>query len=64
MSQNNVVILSSESYSDLLIQVQKWFEVDGLDVDVQDSHFLSDRFAKKVYYLCVYKHENASYELG
>jgi len=48
----------------LLIQVQRWFDVDGRDVEVLNSHFLSDRFAKKVYFMLVYKQENASYELG
>ena len=62
--KNNVVILSSESYSDLLIQVQKWVESDGADVEIQDWSFLSDRYAKRVYWLCVYRFKSASYELG
>jgi len=62
--QNHVVILSSESYSDLLIQVQKWVENDGAAVSIQNWSFLSDRFAKRVYWMCVYQFKNASYELG
>lgn len=61
---NHVLILSSESYADLLIAVQRWWETDGGDASVVDSHFLSDRFSKKTYYFLVYRNKNAAYELG
>ena len=61
---NNVVILSSESYSDLLIQVQKWVESDGADVSIQNWSFLSDRYSKRTYWMCIYQFQSTSYELG
>ena len=61
---NNVIILSAESYADLLIQVQKWVESDGADVSIQNWSFLSDRYFKRTYWMCVYQFKNTSYELG
>jgi hypothetical protein len=61
---NNVIILSAESYADLLIQVQKWVESDGADVSIQNWSFLSDRYSKRTYWMCVYQFQSTSYELG
>ena len=61
---NNVIILSAESYADLLIQVQKWVESDGADVAIQNWSFLSDRYSKRTYWMCVYRFKSTSYELG
>lgn len=61
---NHVLILSAESYAELLITVQKWWETEGGDANVVDSHYLSDRFSKKTYYFLVYREKSPSYELG
>ena len=61
---NNVIILSAESYADLLIQVQKWVESDGADVSIQNWSFLSDRYSKRTYWMCIYQFQSTSYELG
>ena len=61
---NHVLILSSDSYAELLITVQKWYETDGAFVNVVDGHYLSDRFSKKVYYFLVYNDKSPGYELG
>lgn len=61
---NHVLILSAESYAELLITVQKWWETEGGDAHVVDSHYLSDRFSKKTYYFLVYREKSPSYELG
>ena len=61
---NNVIILSAESYADLLIQVQKWVECDGADVSIQNWSFLSDRYSKRTYWMCIYQFQSTSYELG
>lgn len=58
MPSNHVVVLSSESYGDLLIQVQKWYENEGKYIKVQDSHYLSDRFSKRVYHVLIYRFED------
>jgi len=49
------VTLSDESYSGLLLKISSFYE--GLKVHylIVDSHIVSDRFAKKAYYIAVLK---------
>lgn len=49
------VTLSDESYSGLLLKISSFYE--GLNVHylIVDSHIVSDRFAKKAYYIAILK---------
>ena len=49
------VTLSDESYAALMIKVQDFFNSLVGDWNIQTSHFVSDRFAKKAYYFAVIK---------
>lgn len=49
------VTLSDESYSALLLKISTFFEGLNTDYAVVDSHIVSDRFAKKAYYIAILK---------
>tara|TARA_R100001224_G_C3907291_1_gene110637 strand:+ start:79 stop:264 length:186 start_codon:yes stop_codon:yes gene_type:complete len=55
--KTHVAILSSESYAELLIEVQRWYEQNGIGISVISDNFLSDRFSKRVYYFLTYQIE-------
>lgn len=49
------VTLSDESYAALIIKVEAFYQSLKGDWNVEASHYLSDRFAKKAYYFAVLK---------
>ena len=54
----HVLILSAETYAELLIEVQKWYEANGHSIEPIHNNFLSDRFSKRAYYFLSYKNSH------
>lgn len=51
------VTLSDDSYAGLILKVEEYYRNENTDKDLNllSSHFVSDRFSKKVYYFAVLK---------
>lgn len=53
------VTLSDESYAGLILKVEEYFRNEKKDLAILSSHFVSDRFSKKVYFFAVLKRDNS-----